>query len=1264
MSIKSNSLRHPFWFCFGLISIGIFLRFYGVDFDRGHHLHPDERFLTMIINEIEFPSSIVQYFDTQRSPLNPVNKGFEFYVYGDFPILIGKAVARILGVESYDKFLSVGRPLVALADVATLIVLFLMASRWLGYGAGLMAAALYSLSVLPIQLSHFFTVDPFLNLFATTALYRTMVFYEEPRVKNAMLVGLFGGLAISCKISGFFLVPACLIALILMFIKGVGRVRLLLLGFLMLLCILGTFRLLNPYAFASSNPLDFRLSKLFLNNLYKLNQISQPFSGFPPSLQWAFRPSFFYPLKNLALWGTGLCLFVSATAGFILSLSRLWLKRIYVFAIPVSACLILVGMVGLYPVQTMRYLLPLYPLICFLGALFLDDFAGRLKRIKFRCLPFVFVVSFTLFWALAFSSIFSKPMTRIEASYWMARNIPKGSTICTESWDDSLPLGGIGRDRFRFVELNLTDIPSKQKVDRIVSALEGADYYVISSNRSYGPLSRLGFLFPISARFYEMLFGNVSGYRLKKEFLSYPSLGPVIIPDDDAEEAFTVYDHPRVFIFEKTGSFSPDKIRRELLFALEKKKAEQTMQGPSTSMVPITGKYVEQLEGEEVLFFLRFLALLIAGGLTGSLLAKHLLFIRGFPSRTLVFLIGAIFYCFVLRFVGPLKTIFPQVFFWFVVAISVACLWRRGELVKTINLNSLVFWTVFTFFLFCRAHNPAIFWGERPLDFSLLNAMTRSSSYPPVDPWFAGDVLRYHGWGQFFMAFLGRCVCVPPAYLYNLATALVPALCAECLFWMVRYTSGKIWPAILAVILALLGGNLSCFYFFPWKGGLNFDDFWNASRIIPGTINEFPLWTSLFGDLHGHFIGMVFSMLFLASLFVFLKEKGSHMLIKWATVAGLSLSALCLTNPWALPVYVFVMIVLLMTKDVSRAVLFLVAVSLVCLMIVYPFWYLPVRSVTLIVASEYVDWLEFLVIFGGFFVILMSCFVQSIPFKLYHFSIIIFLVGIILYYFPYAVTILLFLLLILLAYLWRLNLDDRRLLPTLLIICAIIIALGSDVFVLADRMNTIFKYYFEIWILLAIAIPIFLSSSDFSVGYYKAFTDSLTFIVMLCVFTTSFFIFVAWWQNPKIESDSFTLNGLHYLLEKDPSEAEMVAYLQPLNDQPVIVEAFGPSYGPFARISSFTGLPTVVGWEYHVFQHGHPMKEIKIREADVKDFYESNSFSKIQAIVKKYKIHYVILGKLERKVYGPLAGRCFKEAGLRLLARFGQEEIWSSEGIL
>jgi len=63
-----------------VLLIGAYFRFTGLNWDANYHLHPDERFLTMVESAISPVENLSQYFDTANSSLNPNNRGYTFYV--------------------------------------------------------------------------------------------------------------------------------------------------------------------------------------------------------------------------------------------------------------------------------------------------------------------------------------------------------------------------------------------------------------------------------------------------------------------------------------------------------------------------------------------------------------------------------------------------------------------------------------------------------------------------------------------------------------------------------------------------------------------------------------------------------------------------------------------------------------------------------------------------------------------------------------------------------------------------------------------------------------------------------------------------------------------------------------------------------------------------------------------------------------------------------------------------------------------------------
>ena len=160
-------------------------------------------------------------------------------------------------------------------------------------------------------------------------------------------------------------------------------------------------------------------------------------------------------------------------------------------------------------------------------------------------------------------------------------------------WDDGLPLRMDGYDGFGGIyptDLNFNmywdDIP--EKLERFLRILDESDYIVISSNRQWGTLPRIPERFPMTTQYYRSLMGcpdeldivdcyrvaepgmfqGALGYELEKVFTSEPRLGPLRLNDQFAEEAFTVYDHPKVLIFKKTSGYNPQQAR-DILSAID-----------------------------------------------------------------------------------------------------------------------------------------------------------------------------------------------------------------------------------------------------------------------------------------------------------------------------------------------------------------------------------------------------------------------------------------------------------------------------------------------------------------------------------------------------------------------------------------------------------------------------------------------------------------------------------------------------------------------
>ncbi|HYD49098.1 MAG TPA: 6-bladed beta-propeller, partial [Terriglobales bacterium] len=123
-----------------------------------------------------------------------------------------------------------------------------------------------------------------------------------------------------------------------------------------------------------------------------------------------------------------------------------------------------------------------------------------------------------------------------------------------------------------------------------------------------------------------------------------------------------------------------------------------------------------------------------------------------------------------------------------------------------------------------------------------------------------------------------------------------------------------------------------------------------------------------------------------------------------------------------------------------------------------------------------------------------------------------------------------------------------------------------------------------------------------------------------------------------------TLDGMAYLRQRAPYELAAFDWLnERVQGIPVILEAHGDSYQEFTRVSMNTGLPTVLGWAYHVFQRAHPWPEINLRKADIETAYTSDNKEVVAAILERYHVALVFVGSLERRTYAGGNLERFKE---------------------
>jgi YYY domain-containing protein len=433
--------------------------------------------------------SVGEYFDTVNSSLNPNNRGHGFYVYGTLPMFITRfAVQWIFGHSGFDVMTQVGRALSALTDLLTVLMVYLIAGRLYDKRVGLLAAAFSAAAVLQIQQSHFYTMDTFANLFTYLAIYfavRIMTdqrpwpgeqseastggeqanpsqpprpnllrqFFGHPLFWLSIAFGLAYGAAMASKISivpvALMLPAAVAIRISTMPRQEWGRRAWQAFVFLAIagLTSLVVFRLAQPYAFSGPGLLGVKLNPAWLQQIREQRAQATPEVDYPPAMQWARRPIWFSG-QNLIIWGLGLPLGLLAVASFLGAgwdmLKGNWRKHLLLWAW--TGGFFIWQSMAINP--TMRYQLPIYPALAIFaawGVVHLWDIGKARRQALGKSRPgwlqIVAVViggsvlALTLAYAYGFSSIYTRPITRIEGSRWIYQNIPGPINLHIETAD-------------------------------------------------------------------------------------------------------------------------------------------------------------------------------------------------------------------------------------------------------------------------------------------------------------------------------------------------------------------------------------------------------------------------------------------------------------------------------------------------------------------------------------------------------------------------------------------------------------------------------------------------------------------------------------------------------------------------------------------------------------------------------------------------------------------------------------------------------------
>ena len=547
----------------------------------------------------------------------------------------------------------------------------------------------------------------------------------------------------------------------------------------------------------------------------------------------------------------------------------------------------------------------------------------------------------------------------------------------------------------------------------------------------------------------------------------------------------------------------------------------------------------------------------------------------------------------------------------------------------------LVFFSAFALMLISRFLTPGIVpSGEKFMDAAFLGSIMLAPGVTPLDPWYAGGELSiYYYLGHWMCGVLGIFAGGASTVVFNLMLPTVFALAAVSAYAIgVLLLKRHQWIPMLVLILpnaaliwhAILGG-----------GSLGI--WWASTRVIENTINEYPLFSFLWGDPHAHVLGCFNQLFFLCLLAV--------MLVRWKMLSGtgkyllcvmlaLSLGTMPAMNSWDVMVYAGVFLVIaaivwMMHGHTRADAVPLALVPVLSLASYAPFLYTMLSGggssvqgfflvTTPTALPEFLGvYLFFIAVFVayGFSVLRKYPWLLAVP--------VIFAVA------GYASAGLALFCILLLA-------GKRSAAPEVLfgILGMMIVVLMEFVYLkdyMGDvnyRMNTVFKFGFCAWFMLGTSV--LLMTGRFAESRFAEISRRRALAVAAVLFVV--FAALIGFCGIHLGYPGGTLDGAAWLESHHPADAAGISFLtETALPGDIVVEAADGSYAYNGRVSAMTGLATIVGWVGHEAGWRSGVGDAGTRWSDVRTIYENPS--RALDLMDHYGAKYLFVGDVERELY-------------------------------
>ncbi len=626
------------------------------------------------------------------------------------------------------------------------------------------------------------------------------------------------------------------------------------------------------------------------------------------------------------------------------------------------------------------------------------------------------------------------------------------------------------------------------------------------------------------------------------------------------------------------------------------------------------------------------------------------------------------------------------------------------QILPIMFIEEFLFVAILLFWSFIHAHQPEIHGLEKYMDYGFINSILRAKYFPPLDMWFTPHYINYYYFGHLITAVLTKLSNLPSSISFNLMLSTISALSFASAFsiganlihqFKIQNSKFKIVSqklkilagGLLTAFILNFAGNLHTIYLFfkPYQNEspvpfwqLIFspntfpNSYWypNATRFIHNTIHEFPIYSSVVSDLHGHVLDIPFVLLTIAvllSLFFKSKLEIGNWKLEIPLISFL-LAAMYMTNAWDGIIYLLltaIVIFINQLKSANKKYIIHATYYIILTVVGFFLFSLPFNlnfkpfaaGIGVLCSPKFLTdigklgpflfepahcqhsplWQLF--ILYGFFYFFVFSFIIFI-FKNYKFSHLNFIKNLKLKIENLSTPDVFVLILILLS--------------TFLIIIPELIYV-KDIYPAHYRANTMFKLVYQSFMMLSLScgyiiVRLFLNHFHWRLVYWF-----IGLLMLSLVSLYPYFSINSYFGNLKVYSG---LNGTNYLKALFPNDYEAISWINKnIKGQPVILEAQGDSYTDYGRVSTNTGLPTVLGWTVHewLWRGTYDIPSPRIEE--VTKMYESNDSKETKSLLKKYNVSFAFIGDLERRKYPNLNEEKFQSLG-KIIYQKGDTKIF------